>query len=252
MNTSELKPLALAILLGAISSQVQAFSTPPPPPPAGIITYTGGPLIAPVTVTFENSQRSYTPVGHVQWRYEFGSTGDGYIANINPMYRGNYQGSLTMYGDQYGRWTDYSLGYTTTNPYTSSFHYKKPGNYPVIISFDAAHEASVTVNIIQPPAPTGLRKTGGSATKVDLAWDKVDGVDGYEIKLNSVAGCQFSWWNGGLVIGTKEWGGFSAATTSTTINDAMLCLGSQYTAQIRSYKQSIKGPWSQATPSFYL
>lgn len=223
------------------------------PSPSGTIVVANSPLIAPVDVGFDLLQTTYTPTAYVQWDFQVAQA-NGYNPDLQPAYQQQFNGYLTLYYNQNRNdWSDYNLAYTTTNPYLARYHIKTPGSYPVKVLLDGIHQAQTTVNVIAPPAPTGLAKTGGGVTWVGLSWNPVAGVEGYRIEMQTVAGCTFSSINGTVIrIGSKEWGPYTSSTSQTTINDAMLCLGSQYRARIQSYKGNVSGPWSELTSSFFL
>lgn len=236
---------------------------PPPPPPAGAISFSAdGYGIAPATVSFNDagSVFSLSSIGWFDWN--FGTT-DGQVVGVASNYQGQDYGNtghFQLNQPCYGRvancgdpnWYTYYRDYGTTNPWAVGFRYNHPGTYTVTLMIAAngtVYSTTATVVIAAPPAPSGFTKTGGGATYLNFSWNAVPGVDGYNIQIQNVAGCLFSYFDGlTLVIGQKSWYGYTG--TTGTVNDAMICLGSQYHAQIQSYKGDNKGPWSDWTPNF--
>ena len=273
-----------AVCIGAVWVPVAALAggtVPPPPPPQGSISMSAdGYDIAPSTVSFSDSSETIplSSIAEIDWNFSPSNTNiNGYIVGQY----GNYiiapyflqllpcsrLGSLCSQ-KQISGWVDDQSGngvkYNTQNPFSVAFHYNVPGSYNVTLTIidtsNNSYQLSATAVVGAPPAPSDISKTGGGVEYVTFAWTPVLGVDGYNIQMQSDNGCLLSYWSGsGLVIGSKQWGNVAVTQSTTdstkvttTINDAMLCDGSQYQVQIQSFKGGNVGPWSNLTSGFYL
>ena len=123
------------------------------------------------------------------------------------------------------------------NPYAVQFFYQYPGTFHVTMTVTttsgATYQAATDITMSAPPTPTGLHKTGSSATNINLAWNPVPGVDGYQVYVDEL-GLYFTVPGGGSSTGTaSEWD---------------IVLGQYYHIRIQSYTQNTWGtnwgPWS--------
>jgi hypothetical protein len=147
-------------------------------------------------------------------------------------------GTIVSYNWDFGDFTT-GAGVNTTHTFTTA------GSFPVRLTVmdgrGAARSQVVTINVGGAPAiaPTGLQKTGAGCcnTYGDFSWNQIPGAEAYEINLGASFG------NGCLVSKSAV---IPGPAGSGRVQDALLCLGTTYSATIRAKANGLWGPWSPA------
>ena len=145
-------------------------------------------------------------------------------------------GSIVAYNWNFG-------DFTTGTGAIASHVFNNPGTYPVTLTVtdNRGDTASKTINIAVGGAPlvapTNLQKVGSGCcdTYGDFAWTPVPGATDYEINMDG-------YFLGGCVTDASDV--INGQTSNGRVQQAGLCLGSQYDVSIRARANGQWGPWS--------
>ncbi len=98
-----------------------------------------------------------------------------------------------------------------------------------------------------PITPVNVRITNKGAGTMTVAWNKVNGAEGYRILIGSI-GCQVTFWDDELFGITRELKVPGGNTTSIKIDNAGICLGSRYQVRVSSYQGPFVSAYSAVIP----